>query len=646
MGNRQNSRAFEMDVELIGNNLTNFKNFITNIKNENSVKKFWNFHYDSGSSTNAQINNYFKKLTNIKKGEDKTINLKECVVIRIKNIFDPEVNLVIEKMNSLVEVQYMPLVLFLLENSYYKGITVSIDKKKYKRIDHRLISVLQYAESDNVPVNLNPNEKTPMKLIEEKLYRFCSIHNELGDRFTVGEGNNAEDYDLIDIYFPFNINIACIGRFGQGKSTGVNAILKEYKAKESNKGCSQTKELTYYQAENRPIRLLDIPGFEDIETVKKAVEKFKLCGDKINKIKDNLHLILYFFNYNEDRLFMELEMPILEELCNHRSSKVIYVITHSDPDMDEIDKEIKINNINVGLQNITKSNSAVFKETKPGGMLMASLDNVVFVNFHKDNKTKFEPFGTKDLFRKMYDFFIKTEDYINSNKKQNYEEQAKRLRAQAEDILLSNKIWGGVVGIIPGVDWLLQKFVIKKNAAKKVGMIYGIDVQFLDKENEGSKNVQKNTPEYITPSIDTDYIITKKDGNELIEESTGYKVGNSFKVGGEAASYIGGGASIGSGIMKVSAAAAQTASTVGTTAAEAASTATTTLAGLGSTALKVVGTGCFIIGAALGVGLGSYFTHTYCQELIDKFEKYYLDNAEKIGNSYKDAAQYLLENSQ
>jgi hypothetical protein len=99
---------------------------------------------------------------------------------------------------------------------------------------------------------------------------------------------------------------------------------------------------------NQPIRVLDIPGFEDTETVKAAVEKFKQCGDKINKIKDNLHIILYFMNYHENRTFQTLELPILEELCNHPKSKVIYAITHSDPDMDEIDKEdlsILFNNI-------------------------------------------------------------------------------------------------------------------------------------------------------------------------------------------------------------------------------------------------------------------------------------------------------------
>ena len=337
-----------MNNQLIGENLTNFKNSLSKAKNKNSIQNSWKFFYDKDLDVYNQINKYFDKLLQFKKGKDKTICLKECLLVRIKNIFDPETNLIIEKVNSLGQIQYMPIVLFLLENNFSTNIKLSIDEKKYKRVEPRLIIVTKFDEE-------NPNN------IEPLLLRFCSIHNELGDRFTVGEGNDAEDYDLIDNYFPFNINIACIGRFGQGKSTGVNVILNEYKAKESAKGSSQTKQLTFYQVLNQPIRLLDIPGFEDTETVKKAIEKFQQCGEKINKIKDNLHIILYFLNYGEQRAFANLELPILEEVCNHKTTKVIYVITHSNPNMDEQDKEDKIDNINEGLQNIT-INSKIHNE--------------------------------------------------------------------------------------------------------------------------------------------------------------------------------------------------------------------------------------------------------------------------------------------
>ena len=623
--NQDYKRSYEMNVTLIGGNLENFKNRISRAKSKYSIQNFWKFYYEKDKTVEEQINSYFNKLQQIRNGEDQTINLKECLLVKLENIFDPELNLIQDKVNRLGEVQYMPLVLFLLKNNYSNDIDFKIDEVKYKRLDHRLFLL---AKLDEYNEDCNKN-------VDEILLRFCSIHNELGDDFIIGKGDQAENYNLIYNYFPFNINIACIGRFGQGKSTGVNVLLNEYKAKESSKGSSQTKQLTYYQVSNQPIRVLDIPGFEDTETVKAAVEKFKQCGDKINKIKDNLHIILYFMNYHENRTFQTLELPILEELCNHPKSKVIYVITHSDPDMDEIDKEDKIRNINVGLQNLTKEkDTTIINSVKKGGMLEATVKNVVFVNFHRDNKTKFEKFGISKLFRTIYDYFILSEDYINSNKflgKEQIEANAQRLRAQAEQILKAHKIGGAVVGIIPGIDWLLQKFVIKKDAAKKVGQIYGIDVSFVDDKGKKISNLNKYKPEFITASVDTSTLQMEMNGEELINESTTYKVGNTFKVAGEAAGYISGGVTIGSGLLKAS-----------TIAVEGSSTAATVSVGIGSTALRAVGTGLVVVGAIVGVALGGYFTTKHCNELIDKFEKYYIDNAEKIGNSYKQAAEYLL----
>ena len=189
-------------------------------------------------------------------------------------------------------------------------------------------------------------------------------------------------------------------------------------------------------------------------------------------------------------------------------------------------------------------------------------------------------------------------------------------------------------GVIPGVDWLIQKFVIKKNAAKKLGQLFGIDVKFVeedskinDKKNSKKesepieKAKEKNKPDYITASVDEDLFALK--GEELTKESNSYKIGNSIKVGGEAGAYIGGGTTIGVGI------------------AEATSSATSGMASALGATLQLVGAGCFIVGALVGVTLGGYFTYTYCEQLLDKFVNYYKENAEKIGNSYNKAAEYF-----
>ncbi len=283
MGNSNNGELdkFYMHIQLIGENMSNFLLMIsgpnTSLRAKQSNRKFiedyWDFDYSLDFSLQKQVDDYFEILKNNKNSQDQTKNIRECHIVKIKDISDQLIEIITEKMNELREQQYMPLVLFLIEESNNNKININ---PKYKKIDPRTIFVEKF--SDDNPSYRN-NEYNKIKKI---ILRFCSIHNELGDRFTIGEKENAQDYDLIENYFPFNLNIACIGRIGQGKSTGVNSLLKSYKAKESKKGGSQTKNLTFYQVDNKPVRILDIPGFEDEESIKKAIEKFKF-GKKLIK---------------------------------------------------------------------------------------------------------------------------------------------------------------------------------------------------------------------------------------------------------------------------------------------------------------------------------------------------------------------------
>ena len=230
-------------------------------------------------------------------------------------------------------------------------------------------------------------------------------------------------------------------------------------------------------------------------------------------------------------------------------------------------------------------------------------------------------------------------------------ENAEKLRARGKELLLANKVWGGIVGIIPGLDWVLQKFVVKKNATKKLGQLFGIDVRFVEdnkkpekkkdqekekekeKEKENEKKKEK-TPlkkaEYITKGIDDEQFTLK--GEELIEDTKTEKVGNSVRITGEAGSYIG--VAVGQGIMRA-------ASAIGQTTAEGVSTASSIAVGVGATALKVVGASFFVVGAIAGVSVGGYFTHKYCEDLLNKFVEFYKANAKKISNSYLEAEKYF-----
>ena len=498
MGNNYdpNQDIFNMHLRFIGLNMEEFYNNFKNSYTLRNIIKYWEIDPLQKSDSSRQINAYFDYLQTIKDDQDnKDKTLRECLIIKVNNTFDPEVNFIVERMNELSSSQYMPLILILTTENQNKEIV--IDTEEYDQIDPRLIFVENYTEDPDI--------------IEDKivpiLLRFCSIHNELGDVFSLDKDEKTEDkFDLIERAFPFNLNIVCIGRFGQGKSTGVNQILQEYKAKESNKGCSQTKNITFYQVKNKPIRILDVPGFENEKTVQDAVQKLQKYREKLNKLQDSVHIILYFLNFTETRAFMELEYPILEEITNHKSAKLIYVITHSYSKNPKNKKKI-FDRINSGIQGVTR-NKPIFNKIK---MFEATENNVIFVNFHYDKNLEKEPFGKKELFKKIYDSFVNSENYKNSlekfSNKEKIEETALKLRAQAESILFPNKIWGAAVGIIPFADWAIQKFIIKENAVEKVGEIFGIDAKFVDEENEREKKLQKENEDKIyftTPGLDDD----------------------------------------------------------------------------------------------------------------------------------------------
>ena len=67
--------------------------------------------------------------------------------------------------------------------------------------------------------------------------------------------------------------------------------------------------------------------------------------------------------------------------------------------------------------------------------------------------------------------------------------------------------------------------------------------------------------------------------------------------------------------------------------------------GTGISLLKLVGARLIVLGAIIGVACGGYFINKYCQELIEKIEDFCLKNAENIGNSYKQAKEYLSQQS-
>ena len=406
---------YYMCVNIIGESMDGFlyclsnkayESYAKDRKKKNTLYDYWDYLYEPAHDFFGQLAITMNRLK-IQK-DSLILNSKECLIVRVKNIEAIEIQYVLEKVNSLNREHYIPLILFLCNSFEEEDLGKFVfDENKYSKIDKRMIFFEKY-ELDMV------NEEK-MRRIKYRLERFCSYHNELGDRFTIGNDDNRNDYDLTEMNFPFTVNICCVGRFGKGKSTGVNFILGEKNAKENKSGTSATLKINYYQVSNSPVKIYDLPGFENNETINNAVKQFKYLNDEIRQLQDQVHIFLYFIKSTDERMFSEMEYPIFKQIVKHKDSFIIYVLTHSS---EKTDKKEIFDMINTGIKGVLdnqkkKKNILTPKDIEKYNYIylkmVATNDNCVFVNFHKTNKLPI--YGISDFFNKIALFTERTDAY-------------------------------------------------------------------------------------------------------------------------------------------------------------------------------------------------------------------------------------------
>ena len=422
MGNEEerNPNNYYISINMIGKEMENIlyalntkrplNRLMTQDQFRYTIFDYWDYFYYSNKTINEQIKFIFDKFYKKKGALD--LNFRECLIVRAKDKLSPEIKIILEKINEINRIHYMPMVLFLLdeydENNFdYFDKKIVPDNKLYPKIDPRMIytqgfsDIKIYVNNLMFNSNIHLNEKVirNIKKFKSILLRFCSYHNELGDYFKlINSQNQILKYDLVNKKYKMTYNFCCIGRFGKGKSTGVNCLLGEKKAKESRSGTATTKKINYYYVKNSPIKIIDIPGFESKETVNSAVLKFKEYGDKINYKKGELTAILYFIKSTDERMFAEMEYKMFKEIIKHENTPVIYILTHSSLTTDK--NEI-YDMINTGIKGVLKKHpeEVEFISDKITKKMFASEKNCVFVNFYQEDD---EPiFGVDDFYAKV-----------------------------------------------------------------------------------------------------------------------------------------------------------------------------------------------------------------------------------------------------
>ena len=648
-GNDLIKQTFDMCVNLIGDSLDQFLFCISNEPSESfasekpekkSIYDYWDFLYNPGYDFYGQMAmaaNRFKT-----KKDSLSLDFKECLIVRVSDISAIEIQFVLEKMNYLNREHYIPLMLFLCDSFELEDLKkFKFDEKKYSKIDKRIIFFEKFEDDINHPEKLNK--------IKYRLERFCSYYNELGDRFTIGKGDNINDYDLTEMNFPFTVNICCVGRFGKGKSTGVNCILGEKNAKENKSGTSATMKINYYQVSQFPVKIYDLPGFENEATVNNAVRQFQYLNEEIRQLQDQIHIFLYFIKSTDERMFTEMEYSIMEQIVKHKDSYVIYVLTHSS---EKTDKKEIYDMINTGLRGVIDCYTKKLEEIYPKNSehfqniylkMVATKDNCVFVNFHSTEKSPL--YGISDFFNKIVAFTERTEAYRKFQKdscinEEEFEarikEEAKIRKKRAAALISRHKIGSAIAGVLPVVDIFVNKYFIKKNAVKKAGQIFGFDIEELEnslkyeKDKNENRNIIENNSQLELKnengkiprpklSLIKEEDEDEEDSKELInninkeqKKETDKKV----KYRGYGSMYTCAAVSWGTYIPRL-------------------------LIPTAGVALLAVSATFSLIGSAIGAGVGYYLMKRHCEDLLDQFELLFIQNADRVSNSLIFGINYL-----
>ena len=506
---------YSLNIYLLGDSIKETKDFITTIKIDNKIEKskisnYWQFFSFIGD-INVQKEESFKKfdqqINDVKNGK---IKFKEVFIIQVKELSETIIKSFLKKFNDMEE-YYQPFIIFipLSKNKTENEQNINKITKEFNKIDKRNIFCEQ--NLDNV---------------KKKVAQFCAYYNELGDIF----------YDH-ENFFAY-INIFFIGDTGSGKSTFIDLLLNEKRAKIGGNGIHSTNYINYYQIQNYPIKLYDFPGIEKEEIKEETLKKIGNLKDDFKSNNEKVHFILFFIDGQSQTLFKQLHFDVIKKILD-KDTKVLFIETHSYYDKDEKDDYEDYFKKSYKIRDCI---SQIIKDDNKMNKFLPILENKEIGNFFSVNlkeekikKTIIPVFGIKNLMTKISNDLIsekKTliklkdnlekreiddpfndteimkiieENYFLKNFR-NFDKLVEAKEKEANE-LISKKIWFSVVlGIIPIVDIIGQN-LLNKNIKENLEKIYGFKVdnniendeipldederkEFEEEENDNNSNIK------------------------------------------------------------------------------------------------------------------------------------------------------------
>ena len=200
-----------------------------------------------------------------------------------------------------------------------KDKNILLDESKANNLSNKYLELIYYKERD-------------YSQIIQKLYSlYCyfnnvsdiySIINEMFGQFDIKRNNqNCNQYKA-------TLNILIIGRPGGGKSTLINLLLNEKKAREGI-GLSITKLYSKYIHNEYPITFIDTPGFENDNDLNKMIDYINQTKLFFGDVKNKIHLILYIINSSNERCFIGEEIKLIKYINKNTKIPIFFICTRA-----------------------------------------------------------------------------------------------------------------------------------------------------------------------------------------------------------------------------------------------------------------------------------------------------------------------------
>ena len=175
-------------------------------------------------------------------------------------------------------------------------------------------------------------------------------------------------------------NVLVIGNSGVGKSTLINAVLGEAKAKTGYGTKGITSELEIYESENIPFRVIDTIGFEPTllkeQMAINAVKKWSKDCSKKGKEDNQINVIWFCVEGTSRKLFPKAIQSLSRATSMWKTVPVIVVITKSYATLER-------------KENIEMVQNAFARQKKYSQNLKAIIP--VVADTYKLNETAFAP---------------------------------------------------------------------------------------------------------------------------------------------------------------------------------------------------------------------------------------------------------------